>query len=191
MSKNVDNVRVYGDIDSAVYVGDKGTTFPIDPTTPPASGFDELGWLGEDGITESRDVDSDAKKAWQGGVTVRTVRSSDSRRFSFVCLETNAITSGLVRPGSVRSTTGGVTHTPVKAFTGSDIRAWIIDTIDGDIHTRKNIARGEVVDIADVVMNGTDITAYELTVECYPDTAGVLYDEYTDDPAMAVEDETP
>lgn len=189
MAKNVDNVRVYGDIDSAVYTGQVGATAPTSPTTAPGPGWDELGWLGEDGITEARDVDSDAKRAWQGGVTVRTVRANDSRRFSFVCLETNAITSGLIRPGSVRTTTGGVTHTPVKSFTGSDVRAWVIDTRDGAIDTRKVIARGEVVEIGDVVYQGTEITAYELTVECYPDSNGVLYDEYTNDPAMAVDEE--
>ncbi len=189
MAKDTENARLYGDINSGVWVADIGTTAPAARTTTPGTGWVELGWMGEDGITESRDVDSDTKKAWQGGVTIRTVRSSDSRRFSFVCLETNAATAGIVRPGSTVTTTGGVTKTSVKAFTGTDERAWIIDVRDGKgINTRKVVPRGEVVEIGDVVYNGTDLTVFEITVECYPDSNGVLYDEYTDDPALAIEE---
>lgn len=186
MARDVDNVRVYGDVTSAVWVADKGTTLPTNPTTAPGVGIDDVGWLGDDGLTETRNVDSAEKKAWQGGVTVRTVKSSDSRQFKFVMLETNAITAGLVRPGSTVTTTTGITKTVVKAYLGQDIRAWILDTVDGPIHTRKNIATGEITDIGDVVYQSKEITGYEVTVTCYPDANGTLYEEYTDDPALAV-----
>ncbi len=186
MTKQVENARVYGDIDSGVWVGAKGSTAPTSPTSEPDEAFEEVGWLSDDGLTETRDVDSSPKKAWQGGVTVRTVRSGDSRTFKFVCLETKALTMGLVRPGQEPTTTGGVTHAKVKVFLGQDIRACILDTIDGDIHTRKAIPTGEVTDVADIKNSAGDITAYELTVTCYPDADGVLYEEWTDDPAQAV-----
>src|SRR5829696_4068955 len=118
MAKDLENARVYGDIDSAVWVGPKGSTMPTSPTAAPAVAFTELGWLGEDGIAEAREVDAEKKRAWQGGVTIRTVRSTDARTFKFVCLETNATTVSLTRPGSTPTTTTGITHTPVKAFTG-------------------------------------------------------------------------
>lgn len=186
MAKNIDAIRVYGDISSSVYVADKGTTAPTTPTGPPGTGWTEVGWISDDGLTETRDLNSDQKRAWQGGALVRTVRSSDSRSFKFVAWETNAVTVGLTRPGSTPTTTTGVTHTSVKAFTGSDIRAWIIDLIDGAIHTRKIIPAGEVTDQGDIKANNGDIVGYELTVEAYPDTNGVLYEEYTDDPNVAV-----
>lgn len=186
MTKSVDNARVYGDINSGVFVADKGTTAPTTPTATPASGWAELGWLADDGITEMRNVDSSAKRAWQGGAIVRTVKSGDSRKFKFIALETNVTTLGLIRPGSTPVTTTGVTKTSVKTFLGQDSRAWIIDTIDGDVHTRKIVPNGEVVDVADIKFNSQDITAYEITVECYPDSTGTLYDELTDDPNQAV-----
>lgn len=186
MAKSVENVRVWGDIDSAVYVGDVGTTAPTGPTAAPGVGFVELGWLSDDGLTEARDVKADQKRAWQGGALVRTVRSSDSRSFKFVCWETNLTTIGLTRPGSTPTTTTGVTHTAVKAFTGSDIRAWVIDQRDGTINNRKIIPTGEVVAMGDIVGKNGEIVAYEMTVECYPDSNGTLYDEYTDDPAVAI-----
>ena len=186
MTKNYDAVRAYGDITSAVYVGPKGTTAPTTPTATPAVGFVEVGWLSDDGITEMHSVDSSSKRAWQGGTTVRTIKSGDSRKFKFVMLETNATTLGLVRPGSTPVTATGVTTTPVKAYLGQDIRAWIVDTIDGTIHTRKIIPAGEVVDVADIKFNSQDITAYEVTVECYATSAGVYYTELTDDVNQAV-----
>jgi hypothetical protein len=186
VAKVSDNVRVWGDVDSAVYVGPEGTAMPTTATAAPGAAFEELGWLGDDGLTETRDVNSDQKRAWQGGALVRTVRASDSRQFKFVCWETNATTIGLTRPGSTPTTATGVTTTPVKAYTGSDIRAWIIDQRDGAINNRKLIPHGEVVDMGDIVGKNGDLVAYELTVEVYPDTNGVLYTELTDDPAVAI-----
>lgn len=186
MVKNTDNVRVYGDITSAVYVGNKGTTPPTDPTAAPGVGFTELGWLSDDGLTEVRDVSSDQKRAWQGGALVRTVRSSDTRRFKFVAWETTKTTLGLMRPGSTPTTTTGITTTAVKAFTGSDQRAWIIDQRDGAINVRKVVANGEVVEVGDIKSSNGDVVAYEMTVECYPAADGTLYIEYSDDPAVAV-----
>jgi hypothetical protein len=186
VAKNVDNVRVYGDIDSAVWVAAKGTTAPTDPTTAPGAGFVELGWLGEDGMTEMREVDTDQKRAWQGAAIVRTVRTSDTRRFKFVCLETNKTTIGLTRPGSTPSTAAGVTTTSVKAYTGSDKRAWIIDQRDGSVDNRKVVPDGEVVEMGDITGQNGELVAYEVTVECYPDSSGVLYIEYSNDPAVAV-----
>jgi hypothetical protein len=146
----------------------------------------EVGFISDDGVVEARDRDSDQVRAWQGGAIVRTVRASDSRRFTFTFLETNKTTMGLIRSGSTPSTATGVTTTNVKAHTGSDLRAWIIDTNDGAVHTRKIIQRGEVVEQGDIVYRNTEVTAYEVTVECYPASDGTLYTELTDDPAVAV-----
>lgn len=186
MAKDTNNVRVYGDIDSAVYVGNVGTTAPTSPTTTPAAGFIELGWLSDDGLTEVRELDSDQKRAWQGAAIVRTVRTSDTRRFKFVCWETNKTTMGLMRPGSTPTSSTGITTTPVKAYTGQDIRAWVIDQRDGSIDVRKVIPTGEVVEVGDIVSQNGEIVAYEMTVECYPDSNGVLYTEISNDPAVVV-----
>jgi hypothetical protein len=186
MAKNADNVRVYGDISSAVWVADKGTTAPATPTAAPAAGWTELGWLSDAGLTEVRNVKAEQKRAWQGGALVRTVRSGDSRQFKFVAWETTSTVLALTRPGSTPTTTTGVTTTPVKAYSGSDIRAFMVDQIDGGIHNRKIIPTGEVVDIGDIKGDNGDIVAYEMTVECYPDSTGVLYLELSDDPAVAV-----
>lgn len=186
MAKDTDNVRVYGDIDSAVSVGPVGTTAPTTPTAALNASFVELGWISDDGLTETRDLQSDQKRAWQGGAVVRTVRTSDTRRFKFVAWETNKTVMGLMRPGSTPSTSTGVTTTQVKAYTGQDIRAWVIDQRDGAINVRKIIPTGEVVEVGDIVSQNGEIVAYEMTVECYPDSNGVLYTELSDDPAVAV-----
>lgn len=186
MAKTAANARVYGDVDSGIFVGDVGTTAPTSPTAAPGAGWTELGWMSDDGLTETRDVSADQKRAWQGGAIVRTVRSSDSRQFKFVCWETNATVIALTRPGSTPTTATGVTTTPVKAYTGQDEKAWLYYQRDGAIDTLKHVARGEVVEMGDIVSSTGEIVAYELTVECYPDSNGVLYTEITNDPAVAV-----
>lgn len=186
MAKNASNIRVFGDITSAVYVGNKGTTAPVDATSAPGVGFTEVGWISDAGVTETRDMKSDQKRAWQGGALVRTVRSGDARRFKFTCWETNKTVLGLTRPGSTVTTTTGLTHTLVNSYVGADVRAWIIDQVDGAVHNRKIIPTGEVTAIADIKGTNGDIVAYDLTVEAYPDSNGTLYEEYCDDPAVAV-----
>lgn len=186
MAKTSANVRVYGDIDSGVWVGNVGTTAPTTPTAAPGVGWTELGWLGDDGLTEARELDSDQKRAWQGAAVVRTVRTSDTRRFTFVCLETNTAVMGLVRPGSTPSTNAGITTTAVKAFTGQDPRAWLLYQRDGAIDVLKIIQNGEVVEQSDITSQNGEIVAYEMTVECYADSNGVLYTELSNDPAVAV-----
>ena len=56
MAKDRSNIRIYGDDDSAVSVGAKGTTGPTTLAALDADDFTELGWLSEDGIDLERDA---------------------------------------------------------------------------------------------------------------------------------------
>lgn len=187
MARNVDNIRVFHDGD--VYVTAAGAEPPTAPTTAtetPAVGYNLVGWIGEDGVTESREIDSDQKRAWQNSAVVRTVRTSDTRRFQFTALETNLITMGLLRPGATSATASGTTTTNVKAYTAQDKRSWIFDFKDGDIVYRVLIPNGEVVDRGDVQRQAGEIVAYDMTVEAYPTSDGTLYIELTNDEALEV-----
>ena len=184
MAKNQDGVRVNGGFDGAVSVAAKGTTaLPVDPAADLDVAFQEVGWLSSDGLTETFDRDSTDLTAWQGGTVVRTIRTKDSRTFKFQAMESNAVVLGLLRPGSTVSTVGDVTTTVVKPFAGQDERVWVFDLVDGDIRTRKVVKKGQVTEVGDITYSYEDATIYEFTVTVYPDSDGVLYREYTNDPA--------
>lgn len=184
MARTVANARSYGE--GKVVVAPTGTTAPTDSTSSYSGTWVELGWITDAGITESHSVTTTVKYAWQGGTAIRTVKSQDTRTFKFQCYEENAAVLGLLRPGSTVSTTGAATTTIVTAFTGQDFRAFGLDFADTDVHLRKIIPQGEAEATADVVYVSNDVTIYEFTVTCYPDTDLTLYTEYTDNTADEV-----
>lgn len=181
MAGDVSNPRIW--VNADVYVAPVGTTAPTDLTTAWAAGWEPLGLLSEDGLTESREEESTDHYAW-GGILVRTTRSKHKRTFTVTALEDNAAVFGVVNPGSTAVTATGVTTRTVKVPT-PDVRAFGFEFLDGDIVKRRIIPRGEVVAVGDVTFLDNELAAYELTINVYP-VNGVLYTDLTDDPQADV-----
>lgn len=183
MAGDVANPRIWSGAD--VYVAAVGTTAPTDIATAWAAGWEAVGLLdGEAGMTESRTEDVVDHFAW-GGVLVRTTRSKHKRSFTFTALEDNLVVFGLIQPGSTAVTTTGITTRTVIVPT-TDPRAFGVELVDGVITKRRVIPRGEIIAVADTSFNDAELAVYEVTVNIYPDAAGVLYLDITDDPQAEV-----
>lgn len=183
MAGDVANPRIWAGAD--VYVAPVGSTAPTNVATAWAAAWDALGLLdGEAGMTESRSEDQVDHFAW-GGVLVRTTRSKHKRTITVTALEDNLIVFGLVQPGSTAATATGITTRTVKVPT-TDPRAFGIELVDGTIIKRRVIPRGEIVAVNDISLNDADMAVFELTINIYPDAAGVLYIDITNDPQAAV-----
>src|SRR4051794_6611910 len=74
-------------VTGAVSVGLTSATAPTG-TASALTGFDDLGLVGEDGVTEARGRSTNSIKAWQNGATVRTVVTDGELTYHFVMLET-------------------------------------------------------------------------------------------------------
>lgn len=181
MAGDTDNPRIWEGAD--VYVAEAGSTGPEDVTNPWPDGWDALGLLSEDGLTESRDQDTTDHYAY-GGILVRTTRSKHKRTFKVTCLEDNAVVFGLVNPGSTADTSDGLTTRAIKVPT-TDPRAFGFEFRDGEITKRIVVSKGEVTEVGEVTYSDSEMAVYELTVNIYPDADGVLYYELTNDPAAA------
>jgi hypothetical protein len=168
MAKDRDNVRIYGDDASGVYVGDKGTTGPT-TLAAPGVGFDEVGWLSEDGVDFDRSEDVAEFKGWQGGTTLRKKVTSQEDTFRFVCLEETALTMGLYYKGVAPTTATGVDTFAITNQAVSDERAWVVDVVDDTITKRYVIPSGEITGRATVPHKNSDLTMYEFTVTIYGD----------------------
>lgn len=86
-TKNYDNIRVYGDLDSEVYFADKGSTLPLTITTDPAPPFGAIGWLSEDGVSLEVATTVEKFKGWQGGTTLRTKVTGTEKTVTIQALE--------------------------------------------------------------------------------------------------------
>lgn len=176
------NPRIW--VDSTVYAGAVGTTAPTDTSTSLNAAFKDLGFITEDGLTETREQETKDHYA-SGGVLIRTTRSKHKRSFKFACLESNQYVFPLVNPGSSQATNTGTTTRSVVVPEPLE-KAWVLQQADGSYIRRIHIARGEVVEVAEIKASDSEMVMFELTVNVYPSAAGVLYTEITTDPAAAV-----
>lgn len=179
MAKNLANIRIYGDQDSAVYVAPKGTTLPVGLAAP-AAAFQDLGWLSEDGVDVTRESSSTDFTAWQGGTIVRSKVSGVKDTVKVVCLEETAIALGLLYPGSTSATATGVTTISVPGGAASNEKALLVDFIDDDVTKRYSIPRAEVTGTGTVGHKNSDMTMYEFTFTIYGD-----FEIITNNPAVA------
>jgi hypothetical protein len=167
MSGTNSNVRVA--VTGAVYVADAGATLPTDATSAVAAPAADLGYVSEDGVTETRDRSTEKIKAWQGSATVREVTTDSSLTYSFTLIETKKETVELFYGSEVDD--AGM----VKVIPGASggRHAFVIDVIDGDDFIRTTIEDGEVSEVGDQVYAAGEPIGYEVTVTCYPDGDGV------------------
>ncbi|MFG3036857.1 phage tail protein [Streptomyces sp. NPDC048330] len=159
-------------------------TLPTDSESTWNATFTDIGWISDDGITESNSADSSEIKGWQGGQTVRKVISSSEMTFSFTAIETSKTVLELYHKGSKVVTTSGKSVLAVKA-PGPDRRTFGFDVIDGDSHIRIVIPDGEVTETGDITYKGDEAIAYELTITAYPGSDGTVALKYSNDPAWS------
>lgn len=156
------------------------------PTTASASwgvGWNDLGYLSEDGITESSEEEWIEIKAWQNGDIVRRQNSSSSLMFSFTAIETNATTVGLFYPGSDLVGTGADDGPATLTIRGPqpDRRAFGFDLIDGTRRIRTVIPIGEMGEKGEPVFKTDEAIGYEMTVTAYPASNGIRALRYYSD----------
>lgn len=180
--KNVDFVRIYGDEDSGVWVGPRGAVVPTTTLEEPPEQFGEVGWLSEEGITESPNETSETFRAYQGAKVVRRKITASDTTFSFQAIEENAVVHGLKYRGAESETTGGVTVTTVADQTRADTRSWIFDMLDGDVWKRYIVPAGDYTRTGTVAHQNASLTTYEFEVTPIGD-----WFEVTNNPALAAD----
>lgn len=170
MAKNQANIRIYGDDDDAVWTAPKGSTLPTDLAAP-AAPFEELGWLGEDGINIEQSFTRNKFNAHQGGALVRGKNSGLERTFAFACLEETATVLGLYYPGitGTRDVATGVTRYTVPAGARSNERAWVVDCHDDGVQKRLVVDVGEVAETGTIAHTNSGLTIYQFTVDILGD----------------------
>jgi hypothetical protein len=167
-----DNVRVA--LTGAVYSAPLNTSRPANAVQSWPTGWVDLGWLSDDGITEAYNDDSNEIKAWQGGTTVRRVISGSEATLEFTCIETKPDVVELFhKSGTIAA---GVLE--VMAPTG-DERMFGLDVLDDDTYLRIVIPRGELTERGDVTYKSDEAVGYPMTITAYPGDSGLVLYKYS------------
>lgn len=176
---NVQNVTAgKPKVGGAISVADTTATLPTDATTA-LTGFESLGYISEDGLTQGITRDSEAIKAW-GGDTVMTTQTDFAETFQFKLIEVLSATVRKVVFGD-SNVTGDLTQGLVTLVNSKELpaKAYVIDMVLNDKLDRIVIPNGKITEIGDIVYSDGEPVGYEITVTALPDTNGNCSYEYT------------
>ena len=165
-------------ISGAIYRAPLTATLPTSADAT-LTGFTCLGYISEDGITNSNSRESDEFKAW-GGDTVLTSQTSYTDTFAFKLIE--------YLNSDVKKTVYGDDNVSGDLSTGMTVQAnskeltsyaWVIDMVMRDnTMNRIVIPSGKISEVGDIVYSDSELTSYDVTVTAFPDSNGNTHYEY-------------
>lgn len=166
-------------VGGAIYVAPVGTTLPTDASSTLASGFAELGYASEDGITNSNSPESDTIKAW-GGDTVLTLLTSKDDTFSMTLIEVLNLEVLKLVYGDSNVTGALSTGITIKA-NAQDLEEHVIVidmVLKGGVLKRIVLPKAKVSEVGDITYSDSDAVGYETTFHCSSDSNGNTHYEY-------------
>lgn len=163
-----------------VYRAPLGTALPTDATTALNQAFVDMGYISDDGVTNSNSPESSVVNAW-GGTPVLTIQESkeDSFALTFISAENLEVQKMVYGNTNV---TGDAFGTGVSVSANAkelEEASYVIEMIaKGNIAHRVVIPKAKPSEIGDIVYNDTDPVGYEVTLACAADEAGNTHYEY-------------
>lgn len=166
-------------IGGAVSVAATSATLPTDATTALGTGFANLGYISEDGMTRAITRESDNIKAW-GGDTVLAIQSEFGETFQFRLIESLNLDVKKVVFGDT-NVTGALSTGITTTVNSKELaeHAWVIDMVTRGAVTRIVIPNGKVTEIGEITYSDSDVIGYDVTVTAFPDATGNTSYEYT------------
>ena len=166
-------------VSCAIFRAPLGTTLPTDSAIALDNAFVQLGYVSEDGLTNTNSPESDKIKAW-GGDTVLVVQTEKADTFQLTLIESlNA---------DVMKAVYGSTNVSGTLATGLTIEAnseeaeeasWVIDMIlRNGVAKRIVIPDAQISEVGDIVYKDDEAIGYEITIDAMPDASGNTHYEY-------------
>lgn len=178
MANTTSNVTVgKPKVGGAIFYAPVGSTLPTDATTALDAAFTCVGYISEDGFTNSITIESETIKEW-GTEPVLVVQSSKEETYQFTMLEA-------LNPDVLKVVYGddNVTGTLANGITVRsnaaelEAHAWVIETIETDgAVVRHVIPNARVSEIGDVQYVANAPVAYEITLTAMKGDSAFGYD---------------
>lgn len=157
----------------SVHVAPLGTTLPTDATTALAAAFESLGYISEDGITNSTTRESASIKEW-GGATVLNPQTEFEATYKMTFLDSVDLNVLKAVFGSANVTGTLATGITVKVNADElDEQSWAIDMVlNGGAVERDIIPSGKITEVGDIQYVADDAVMFEVTITTHPDSSG-------------------
>ena len=156
-------------IGGAIYVAPKGTTVPTSATATLGSAFTCLGYISEDGLSNTNTASTEEIKAWGGDVVLRPqTEKPDTFTATFIeALNVDVLKAAYGADNVSGTLAGGIT---VKANSKElPSCVWVADMVlNGNCLERIVIANGQVTEVGEIVYKDDTAIGFPLTIAAYP-----------------------
>ncbi|KRL73529.1 hypothetical protein [Ligilactobacillus saerimneri] len=166
-------------VGGAVYSAPLGTELPKDAVTPLNEAFKALGYISDDGLSNTNSPDSDSVKAW-GGDTVLTTQTEKEDTFSYTLIEALNV-DVLKEVYGADNVTGTLEDGIVIKANSKELpsHSIVVETIlNGGVLKRVVLPVAKVSEIGDITYSDGDPVGYEITMQAMPDSDGNTHYEY-------------
>lgn len=178
MANDANNVAVgKPKITGSIYRAPIGTAIPTDATTDLADAFKGLGYISEDGVTNSNSPETEDIKAWGGDVVYSTqTEKSDTFQFKLIEVLNEDVLKAVYGSSNVATNSGTISVTANNTEAESGI--WVIDMKLRNSWKRIVIPSGKIIELADITYKDDEAVGYEITIRAFPDASGNNHYEY-------------
>lgn len=167
-------------VGGSIYRAPLGTDVPTDATTALDTAFKCLGYVSDEGVTNSTSIESEDIKAW-GGDTVLTPQTGKTDTFQLSLLES-------INVEALKAYFGDDNVTGTSISTGLSIKCnskelqpsiWVVEMIAaGNIPHRVVIPNAKPTELEDITYVDNDPVALGMTLTALPDEDGNTHYEY-------------
>lgn len=154
------------------WVAPYGTGLPTDAVAQIPDGFESLGYISEDGLTNTTDTDSEDYKDWAGDV-IQSAQTSYAESYQVSFLESRASVLKVVYGDANVDDDGAGSITVRHNGSFNEERSYVFESlVTSTLIKRTVIPRGAIFERDDVSENSEDLLAYTPTIKALPDSEG-------------------